>query len=233
VTYDNIKNQIIEMRESIELKYKLPLFLTILALLIVGCEKDSKNTVKDIDGNVYNSVVIGTQVWITENLRTTRLNDGTEIPLVTSDTAWSNLETPGHCWYGNNEAFFSLNHYGALYNGYAVHSDMLCPVGWHVPSDDDWDELERYLGRDSAGGKLKEVGTNNWASPNSDATNETGFTALPGGYRDAYYEDFQRFRYQAYFWSFVESFELNNYDSNVGNPSREQNDGASVRCIKD
>ena len=93
-----------------------------------------------------------------ENLRTTRLNDGTEIPLVESDTAWANLKTPGYCWYGNYEAFFNLNHYGALYNYYAVRSGKLCPVGWHVPDTDEWYTLIMFLGYDIAGGKMKETG---------------------------------------------------------------------------
>jgi uncharacterized protein (TIGR02145 family) len=212
------------------------LLLIVQVVLFVSCEKPILDKVVDIDGNVYDTVRIGTQVWMTENLRTNRLNDGTKIQLVPDGTEWKNLKTPGYCWYGNNEAFFSLNHFGALYNSYAVNTGKLCPKGWHVPNDDDWDELSRYVGWDSGGGKLKESGNVNWASPNSDATNETAFTALPGGYRNAYYEDYSRFRYRACFWTFAsgESFELNNYDSNTtSRPSRAQNDGASVRCIKD
>jgi len=208
----------------------------ILLFLLSGCEETVESSVADIDGNVYDTVVIGSQVWMKENLRTTRFNDGTKIPLVTSDTAWSNLRTPGYCWYGNNEAFFSLNHYGALYNGYAARSGKLCPAGWHVPDDDDWYELSEYVGWDAGGGKLKEAGTLNWASPNANATNETGFTALPGGFRNAYYEDCERFRYRACFWSSLsgQSFELTHSDSNTSaRPSRSPNDGASVRCIKD
>ena len=89
--------------------------------LTPACEKrPGKAGLADIDGNFYDTVVIGSQVWMAENLRTTCLNDGTEIPLVESDTAWANLKTPGYCWYGNYEAFFNLNHYGALYNFYTV-----------------------------------------------------------------------------------------------------------------
>jgi len=216
--------------------YFLLICFGVLLFFSAGCEEIVESGMVDIDGNIYDTVVIGSQVWMTENLRTTRLNDGTKIPLVTSDTAWSNLKTPGYCWYGNNEAFFSLNRFGALYNGYAARSGKLCPVGWHVPDDDDWDELSEYVGWDEGGGKLKEAGTLNWASPNSDATNETGFTALPGGFRNAYYEDCQRFRYRACFWSSTSSnsFELNNNDSNTtSRPSRSTNDGVSVRCIRD
>lgn len=206
-----------------------------LLISISSCEKTVESGVVDIDGNAYDTVRIGTQVWMKENLRTTRFNDGTEIQLVPDGEEWKNMTTPGYCWYGNNEAFFSLNHFGALYNGYAARSDKICPVGWHVPDDDDWDELSRYVGLDEGGGKLKEAGTVNWASPNADTTNETGFTALPGGFRNAYYEDYMKFRYAACFWSrsSINSFELTNYDSNTtSTPSRSQNDGVSVRCIK-
>ena len=217
-------------------RYLLLIYFGALLIFSYGCEKSVVNGLVDIDGNVYDTVVIGTQVWMTENLRTTRLNDRAEIALVPDGNEWKNLTIPGYCWYGNNEAFFSLNHYGALYNRYAVQTGKLCPAGWHVPDNDDWDELSLYVGWDAGGGKLKEAGTVNWAEPNTDATNETGFAALPGGYRNAYYEDYQRFRYRACFWSssYPPSFELNNYDSNVSSrPSRAQNDGVSVRCIKD
>jgi uncharacterized protein (TIGR02145 family) len=137
-------------------------------------------TVTDIDGNVYNTVVIGTQRWITENLKTTKLNDGTAIPLVTNGIAWNNLSTPGYCWYNNDSSTY--NSYGVYYNWFAVDTGNLCPIGWHVASDTDWIDLNNYLGGSTiAGGKLK--ATTLWNTPNTGATNETGFTALPGGYR--------------------------------------------------
>jgi uncharacterized protein (TIGR02145 family) len=141
-------------------------------------------TVTDADGNVYQTVRIGTQVWMVENLKTTRYNNGMAIPLVTDDAAWAALTTPGYCWYKNDSASYK-NPYGALYNGYVVNTDKLAPTGWHVAMDADWATLTAYLGGDSvAGGKLKEAGLAHWASPNTGATNETGFSALPGGYCD-------------------------------------------------
>jgi uncharacterized protein (TIGR02145 family) len=139
--------------------------------------------VSDVDGNSYNVVIIGSQLWMTENLKTTKYSDGTAIPLVTDNTAWNNLTTPGYCWYNNDSASYAQT-YGALYNWYTVDNCNLCPTGWHVPSDAEWTALTDYLGGESvAGGKLKESGTANWNEPNTGATNETGFTALPGGYR--------------------------------------------------
>ena len=136
----------------------------------------------DADGNIYSTVIIGTQIWITENLKTTKYNDGTDIPLVTDNTEWASLTTPGYRWYNNDMGTYG-DTYGALYNWYAVNTGKLCPEGWHVPTDEEWTILTDYLGgADIAGGKLKEAGTTHWESPNTGATNETGFTALPGGY---------------------------------------------------
>ena len=138
--------------------------------------------VKDTDGNVYQSVKIGNQVWTVSNLRTTKFNDGTAIPLVTDNAAWTALTTPGYCWNNNNIANKST--YGALYNWYTVNTGKLAPAGWHVPTDAEWTTLATYLGGVSAaGGKLKEAGLAHWQTPNTGATNETGFSALPGGYR--------------------------------------------------
>ena len=136
----------------------------------------------DGDGNNYPVVQIGTQIWMGENLKTTKFSDGTVIPNVTDDLEWSALKSPGYCWYNNNSAI--KNTYGGLYNWYTVTTGKLCPEGWSVPIDDEWTTLINSLGgKDVAGGKLKENGNAHWESPN-DATNESGFTALPGGYRN-------------------------------------------------
>ena len=146
-------------------------------------------TVVDIDGNVYHTVTIGTQVWMVENLKTTKYNDGTAIPLVTDSAAWDELTTPGYCWYNNDSATYK-NPYGALYNWYAVSTGKLAPTGWHVPTDSEWAVLTTYVGNtyygglDSAGGALKSTDKTYWLSPNTGATNSSGFSALPGGFRD-------------------------------------------------
>ncbi len=144
-------------------------------------------SVTDIEGNIYKTVTIGNQTWMAENLKTTKYNDGMAIPLVADNAAWTNrdsiaLTNPAFYWYNNDSTY--KNTYGALYNGYAVKTGKLCPTGWHVPTDTEWSELTTYLGgEDVAGGKLKESGTSHWESPNYGATNESGFNALPGGYR--------------------------------------------------
>lgn len=143
----------------------------------------SVNTVTDIDGNIYNTVKIGTQVWMAENLKTTKYRNGDFIPNVTEDTKWSTLTTGAYCDYNNTVSNSTI--YGRLYNWYAVSdSRNLAPTGWHVATDDEWTELITYLGGiDVAGGKLKESGTTHWPNPNTSATNESGFSALPGGRR--------------------------------------------------
>jgi uncharacterized protein (TIGR02145 family) len=137
----------------------------------------------DFDGNTYTTVTIGTQVWMTENLKTTHFIDGTSIPNVTDDGDWAALGTEAYCWYDNEISNKDL--YGALYNTYAVTSTHnLCPDGWHVSTAADWTTLITFLGgAGAAGGKLKEAGIAHWNTPNTDATNESGFTALPGGHR--------------------------------------------------
>jgi uncharacterized protein (TIGR02145 family) len=138
---------------------------------------------KDGDNNNYPIVVIGTQTWMEENLKTTKYNDGISIPIVTDNTEWMGLTTPAYCWYNNDIG--NKNIYGALYNWHTVATEKLCPLGWHVSSDVEWAALRDFLGLPTtdAGGKLKETGTSHWGSPNLGATNETGFTALPGGWR--------------------------------------------------
>ncbi len=141
------------------------------------------NQLVDCDNNLYDTVKIGTQIWMKSNLKVTRFNNGLDIPLVTQNSAWIDLNSPGYCW-SNNDELANKNTYGALYNWFAVNTGQLCPTGWHVPSDAEWKNLINFLGgSDVAGGKLKETGTIHWAAPNNGATNEKGFTALPGGCR--------------------------------------------------
>lgn len=141
-------------------------------------------TVVDADGNVYNTVLIGSQRWMAENLRVTKYSDGAEIPEVTDANEWANLTTAGYCWYGNGTDPAERQKWGALYNWYTVNGGKLAPEGWHVPGDAEWSTLETYLGGSSAAGaKMKEAGTAHWNAPNTGATNSTGFSAYPGGDR--------------------------------------------------
>jgi uncharacterized protein (TIGR02145 family) len=145
---------------------------------------DLSGNVKDLEGNVYKTIKIGSQTWMSENLKSTRLNDGT--PIAAGDASnWASMNGPGYCWLDDN-APLNANTYGALYNGYVAQSDKACPAGWHVPAKSEWDTLINYLGgRNVAAGNLKEAGTAHWLSPNAGADNSSGFTALPGSSRSS------------------------------------------------
>jgi uncharacterized protein (TIGR02145 family) len=208
--------------------------LLLVSLALTGVQAQ---TVKDIDGNIYKTVTIGTKTWMAENLKTTRLNDGTLIPLVSVYDEWQALTTSGYCWYENNAT--SKNSYGALYNWYSVNSGKLCPTGWHAPTDAEWSALTNHYGvEEIAGGKLKEKGTTHWQDPNEGATNEGGFTALPGGHRgfNGAYGDLGDF---GYWWSSTGSnateawYRIIGYrESNIQRLSfGRKNSGYSVRCV--
>lgn len=196
--------------------------------------------VLDIDGNVYDTIHIGTQVWLKQNLKTTHYNNGTAIAYPgTDNTAWQNNITGSYAWYNNDEATYK-NTYGALYNWYAVNTGNLCPTGWHVPTDAEWLTLTSYLGGDGiSGGKLKETGLTHWISPNNYATNSSGFTALPGGKRSAS-GTYGFIGEGGFWWSSTEDYSVfswgiviynNSGDAprvSLGKPS-----GLSVRCLKD
>lgn len=224
------------------------LFFLVSGLLIftVGCKKtdvnpatkdESQTKVTDLDGNIYKTITIGTQVWMASDLKTTRYRNGDAIPTTTLDI--SAEASPKYQWaYGDNEANAAV--YGRLYTWYAAtDSRNVCPTGWHVPTDMDWETLKLFLGGESiAAGKLKEAGTTHWNTPNTGATNETNFTALPGGYRTmkGAYVSLQLSNYQ---WSSNEDALLSwgqslHYDDNIllrGGYNRQA--GVSVRCIKD
>jgi uncharacterized protein (TIGR02145 family) len=137
----------------------------------------------DGDSFIYKTVKIGSQIWFAENLKTTKYNDGNPIPFVPGYEEWAALSTAGYCWY-NNAGYASENNYGALYNKYAVLTGKLCPEGWHVPKESEWLELINYLGGEGVtGGKIKEAGVSQWYDPNTGATNESGFSAVPSGNR--------------------------------------------------
>ena len=227
------------------------LSITMGSVLILAnsCKKDNvnppANTISDINGNIYHTVTIGTQVWMVENLKVTKYNDGTAILLVTDNSGWANLTTGGYCWYSNDEATYK-NTYGAIYNWYTLNTGKLCPAGWHVPTDAEWTTLTTYLGGEGvAGGKLKESGLAHWLSPNTGATNESGFTALPGGARADADGIFNRIGQDCYWWSSSQGIRSNvvrirnvGFDSGgvIGGDANSggfKTAGMSVRCIKD
>lgn len=198
---------------------------------IISFSSLEKGTVKDIDGNIYHTIKIGTQTWMVENLKVTRYNDGTDIPLATE--IWGNLTTPAYCWYDNNEAE-NKDTYGAIYNWYTTQNEKLSPKGWHVSTNDDWQSLIDHITGVTAGGMLKEPGYSHWLSPNSEATNYTGFNALPGGSRLSY---FAQKGYIGGWWSASATPNRYMLTYDAGDLLVSTNitkwAGYSIRCVKD
>jgi len=214
--------------------------------------------IKDIDGNVYTEIKIGKQVWMVENLRTTKFNDGSSITNITSEEQWNDASRPGYCWYDND--IDNKNTYGALYNWYAVESGILCPKGWHVPSDAEWTQLEEYLIANGynydgtttsnkiaislanakgwfASDDVGAIGNTNTAY---DAfRNKSGFSALPGGWR-VLSGAFSGIEIYGGWWGSTQKYEdyawrrsLYYFDSYVDRNLDFKGLGFSVRCMRD
>jgi uncharacterized protein (TIGR02145 family) len=246
--------------QNMKTHFKLTLVFIIVSI-VISCKKDKSDnndnndnpstiTVTDIDGNVYHTVTIGTQVWLVENLKTTKYRYGNSIPNVIDSSQWTTLTTGAYCDYNNDASNSSI--YGRLYNWFAVNdSQNIAPLGWHVASDKEWKIMEKFLdstvdttvivgtlGTD-IGGKLKETGIEHWTSPNTGATNISGFTALPGGNRSTngtYYNihDYGLFWCTTAFDSTKACFHYFVYtNSNGVRYIDNKANGFSVRCIKD
>ena len=251
------------MRKRTSFRVYLLLIMGVFLVFASSCEKDDDNnpasdnptngkttsvfnssvtygTMTDQDGNVYKTVTIGTQTWMAENLRTTIYNDGTAIPNITDNDEWGDLTDGAFCNYNNTTNIDTIATYGRLYNWYAVNTGKLAPTGWHVPTDAEWIALKDFLsGGYVTGGYLKETGTTHWISPNEGATNETGFTALPGGGR-SYSGAFDYIGYYGFWWSATKDgayrawqSAMGYYYSNVGGSYNFKELGFSVRCVRD
>lgn len=237
-------------------------FMSVLVgtVLISFLPFTGNSQVKDIDGNVYKTVKIGTQTWFAENLKTTRLNDGTLIPIIEEDELFIAQNTPALCWYKNDFNYKTI--YGGLYNWYAVNTGKLCPAGWHVPSDAEWMTMEIATGlsKEDAlygswdrgkehGAKLKDL--SKWDSPDETIV-PNGFAALPGGLRaddgsfmNAKVETGMNFSINAHFWSSTPRegtttsdaidawFRVINKDHSVERNISSNSRAHSVRCIRD
>ncbi len=198
--------------------------------------------VTDIDNNVYKTVTIGTQTWMAENLQVTRYNDGTPISLVTIGTFWqdaANAGTPAYTTYEN-----TASQYGALYNWYVTDSvsngdKNVCPVGWHVATHVEWNQMTNFLGGLSAGGKIKMAGFSHWKPPNAEASNESGFSAVPGGVRAAS-GNFSVIGGQGYYWTSTAANTdeawlvlLHSSNGSVSYVDIDKGIGSSIRCLQD
>lgn len=195
--------------------------------------------ITDSEGNSYKTVRIGDQIWMAEDLRSTKYNDGTPIVHVTKNSSWGDLTNGAYCWYENTEWY--KNDYGALYNWYAVESNKLCPAGWKVPDEQDWWRLIIFLGgKKVAGTFLKEDDPRYWRGSSSAMKNLSGFSARGGGFRNE--KGFYQVREYGYWWvlntsdlnnNFVEAFKLVFSDSKVDFTPIRKNTGVSVRCLRE
>lgn len=191
-----------------------------------------------MDGNIYKTVTIGSQIWLKENLKTTKYKNGDPIPEVTNGTQWQNLTSGAYCNYDNDPGY--TNTYGLLYNWYAVNDPKnIRPAGWHVPSDSEWTTLIDILGGENvAGGKMKEKGTAHWISPNTGAEDTYNFTARPAGFRMG--GTFNQPGYYSTWWTSTQKNLEDAWIINLVNSKTQsyleyayKADGFSVRCIKD
>lgn len=217
------------------------------------CGSKEKDQITDIDNNTYQTIKIGNQWWMAKNLAATRLRDGTLIRNVTDNYTWWDTSEPAYSWFENDEESYK-EPYGALYNWATVSTNLLCPAGWHVSTDDDWKEMEIYLGMSESeanqsggrgegiGGKLKMDGTEYWYLTNEGATNESGFSALPGGQRESIDGDFYNLGVTGYWWSVLRedgsddkpnSRELYDMHTTIYRYTPDNNSGYSVRCVMD
>ena len=219
------------------------------AFALPSCKKKENNSkilnpnitygsLTDIDGNQYATVNIGSIEIMAENLKVTKYSNGDPIPNVQDGNEWINLSTGAWSHYNNDSQY--ENPYGKLYNWYAISdSRNVCPSGWHVPTDSEWTSITDFLGGDTiAGGKMKSSGTQLWSSPNTDATNESGFSGLPGGNR-RYDGFFSKMGGDGEWWIAVDStygglIELVSYSGGIGRYYQViKVKGLSVRCVKD
>jgi uncharacterized protein (TIGR02145 family) len=201
----------------------------------------SAQTVTDIDGNVYPTVIIGNQEWMAENLRVTHYQNGDSIPLVLGNIPWSGLTTGAQCYY--NGTFTNVAVYGRLYNWYTVDDNRLvAPAGWHVPTDAEWYQLANFLGDSlTSGAYLKQAGTLRWSTPNTGATNSSSFTALPSGYRSPaaayghlnYYNNFWTTTVNSSTPTLVYHRGMAYNHTQVLRYLRDKNHGFAIRCVKD
>lgn len=225
--------------DSLQSSESIPVFVD-----VTGAEVPSINTCEefdgliDVDGNIYTTVVIGNQEWMAENLRTTKYRNGDAIPWTSNGATWQSGGSDGLWSHYNNNSSYDAP-YGKLYNGHAVTDPReLCPVGWHVPTDAEWTILTNYLGSANiAGGKLKSTGFQYWNIPNEAATNESGFSAVPGGYRNA--ASFLPLGSSAYYWTSTVNNgnmwyrQLSSDHGGILRYDGSLNVGYTVRCIRD
>lgn len=203
---------------------------------------DTNDIAIDVNGNEYKTVKIGDQVWMAENLRTTKFRNGDMISNVEVDSLWINYEGSAYCYYENTVDSAMINFQGCLYNLSTVHDSRdICPIGWHIPDTTEWNELINHLGgKEVAGGKMKIIGTDYWYSPNNSATNESGFNGFPVGNRSPIDGVFNPNGYGSHWWAKPKmaptsglTYYLKFNSSKIGLGHNGEFTGYSIRCVKD
>jgi uncharacterized protein (TIGR02145 family) len=228
-------------------------FFFVLSLFHACKKEDSEpagTTVTDVEGNIYKTVIIGNQTWMTENLKTTKYNDNTPIANITDTAEWARTNSPALSWYSNDE--LNKAKYGALYNWFALSKNKLCPTGWHVPSDAEWNTLELYLGLPpeeidlwgwrgtTQGAQLKSQ--TEWLDPSGVNTNTSGFSALPGGYRHLR-GSFNALGVLTIFWTSTDDSlnnkpnvawyrRLDDFENKIYKATTSKSAGQYIRCVK-
>jgi uncharacterized protein (TIGR02145 family) len=233
------------------IKYLVSKFwFLLLSICLTNCESNQKQiedytgqigTVIDIDNNIYPTIGIGTQIWMAENLATSRLNNGTEIPNIIQDSIWVKTLKPAYCIYENDTQNYKKD-FGLLYSFYSVKSDILCPDGWRVPTYKDWNKLAQFVGGlDKAGGKLKEMDGVLWEGTNYGFDNAYNFNALPGGYRWIGWTltHFLDRGLTGYWWTadsvdytYATGFSIKNSSLTLSKEKLKKLNAVSIRCIK-
>ncbi len=253
-----LKKMMLKLKEKTLTTFFVITILIVSALITESCKRAiSKEEIQiygtpdepvtDIDGNTYRTVKIGDQIWMAESLRTSKYNDGEPITYLAAtpqgaiDPAWGNLRTGAYSFGRFNSSLKPI--YGAWYNWYAVNTGKLAPAGWHVPTVDEWNILIESLGgKNVAGGKMKATGTEYWFSPNSGATNSSGFSAYPAGYRNYDGLVLDLTGDLVSFWASDQANDNQGYEARlacdrqdclIGESSVNKNYGYSIRCIKD
>jgi uncharacterized protein (TIGR02145 family) len=230
------------MKTKIKTCFYFSCLMGIIQVALMSCNKDdNRDEIKDADGNLYTSVTIGTQIWLLENLKTTRYNNGDLIgTTIPASLNIQNENNPKYQWaYEGDQS--NVSAYGRMYTWHAAtDSRKVCPEGWRLPTDEEWTTLAGFHGSiNDAGGKLKETGTSHWSSPNTGADNESGFTALPGGKRENTGQ-FYEIGINGFYWTSSEISPQSAWYrllwSEYANCTRTNNlkdFGYSVRCIKE
>lgn len=236
---------------SLKRHNRFGIWFLLLAFTLTQCEKGSFSskekidytghleTIFDVDSNAYMAFGLGTQIWMAQNLRTSRLNNGLKISFMAEDNQWKSLNKPGYCWYNNDS--IKNERFGTLYNFYTVETGSICPTGWHVPTQNDWNILIKSLkGENVAGGKMKSYYSGFWSYP-PDFSNPPTFSAIPGGYRNSESNrQFTSIDTTGYWWSSISSIDSGCYSiilkaasTIVHSSYLSKQDGLSIRCIKD